>query len=101
MLDERDRQMRDVYPDPRTAQRLNGGNRGPAAAEGVKHNIAGIAARVDDPFKQGLRFLGGVAEAFGGLRVDWRYVRPHIPPGMPGSISRYCLNRGVPPFLGQ
>ena len=45
LFDERDRKVRDVYPDPRAAQRLCGGNCGPAAAEGVKNNVAGIAAR--------------------------------------------------------
>jgi len=45
LLDERDRQVRDVYPDPRAAQPLCGGNRGPAATEWVKNNVAGIAAR--------------------------------------------------------
>ena len=42
LLDQRDREMRDVDPDPLPAELLRGVNGGPAAAEGIKHYITGL-----------------------------------------------------------
>ena len=47
---------------------------GAAAAERVEHHVAGVAAGGDDALEQGEGLLGGVAEAFVGLRVDRRNV---------------------------
>src|SRR5207253_59494 len=48
VLDEVDREVCDVDADPTTPQRLCRCDRGPAAAEGVKHRVSFVAARGDD-----------------------------------------------------
>ena len=54
--------MGDVYADPGAAQLLRGGDGGAAAAEGVQHHVAGVAAGLDDALQQGHRLLRGVAQ---------------------------------------
>ena len=40
---------------------LRYGNGSATAAERIEHNISFLAAGADDAFKQGFRFLGGIA----------------------------------------
>ena len=49
----------DVYANPAAVEALGGGDGGAAAAEGVQHHVALVAAGADDAFQQGLGLLGG------------------------------------------
>ena len=51
-------------PSQRRPRDWAASNGGAAAAEGVEHNVAGVAAGADDALEEGEGFLGGVAEAF-------------------------------------
>ena len=87
--------MGDVDADPLALEPLRDGDCGAAAAEGVKDYITLVAGGGDDALKQGLGFLGGVAEAFFGLRVDGRNVVPHgLDRGTLCISSRYLMRRG-------
>ena len=67
LLHQVDGEVGDVNADPAAVQALGHGHGGAAAAEGVEHQVALVAAGVDDALQQGLGLLGGVAEALGGL----------------------------------
>ena len=43
--------MCDVDADPPATKFLSGGDGGAAAAEGVEHDVAGVAARLKDAFE--------------------------------------------------
>jgi len=51
---------------------------GAAAAERVEHHVARVRRGGEDAFEQGDGFLGGVAEAFGRLGGQRRYIEPDI-----------------------
>ena len=101
LLDQGYRKVRDVYPDPRTAQRLRGGNRGPAAAEGIKNNVAfGDDYCVMIRSKKRYGLLSWVAETFAGLRVDWCNVVPNsLVRGLPSFRQDNACSRGCLPFV--
>ena len=67
LFDQADGKMGDVDADPTTPKFLGGMDGGAAAAERVKHHIAGVGRGVEDAFKERDGLLGGVAEAFFGL----------------------------------
>src|SRR5271166_3897090 len=75
LLDEIDRERRDVNSNPTPLESLRGDDRSATSAERVENEVALVAARFDDAFEQRLGLLGGIAEAFLGLRVDrWNIV---------------------------
>ncbi len=79
LLDEGDGEMRNVDADPAAVQALGHVQGGAAAAEGVQHQVAFVAAGSDDALQQGFGLLGGVAEAFFGLGIDGRNIGPINP----------------------
>ena len=62
--------MGDVDPDPLPPELLRRVDRRAAAAEGIQDDVAGVGGGRDDAFEEGEGLLGGVAEAFLGLRVE-------------------------------
>lgn len=62
-----DRQVGDIDADPAAVELLTGSDGCPAAAEGVKTKVAGVAAGQDDTLQQGEGLLGWVAEFFASL----------------------------------
>src|SRR5436190_17562067 len=77
-LDQIDREISDVDPNPLPAELLRGVNGRAASAERVEDHIAGIGRALNDPLKQCLWFLRRIAESFLRLRVDWRNVSNNI-----------------------
>src|SRR5690242_616718 len=73
MPDEADSEMCDVYADPPSFEALRHGNRRPAAAERIEHEIALVAACLDNPLEQPLRLLRGIPEALLRRRHDRLY----------------------------
>ena len=69
LLDQADREMGDVDPDPPPPQLLRGMDRGAAAAERIEHDVARVRRGRDDPLEQRDRLLRRIAEAF-RLAVD-------------------------------
>ena len=51
-------------PRPRPPQLLRRIDRSATTAERIEHHVAGVGRGGDDPFEEGTRFLGGVAEDF-------------------------------------
>src|ERR1035437_1820807 len=78
VFDEGNRELRHVNADPVPAILLRCVNRRAAAAEGVEHEVARIAARQNDALQQRHGLLRRVAEAFRCLRVNWWDVRDNI-----------------------
>ena len=75
VLHEGDAEVGDVDAEPAAAEALGGVDGGAAAAEGVEHDVAGVAAGADDALEEGKGFLGGVAEAFLGVGgYFWRFL---------------------------
>ena len=75
-LDQVDGERSDIDADPLAAEFLGGVDGGAAAAERIEDDVAGIGRGGDDALEQGDGFLGGVAQALGGLGSDWRNVCP-------------------------
>jgi len=48
VANQRDRQMRNVNPDPLPVESLRDGHRRAAAAKGIEHHVALVAAGVQD-----------------------------------------------------
>ena len=59
-----------VYAYPPAVEAFGDGDSGAASAEGVEDDVALVAGGVYDALEQGFGLLGGVAEAFAGLRAD-------------------------------
>ena len=78
VADEADGQMGHVDANPAAIELFGRMNGGAAATKGIKHHIALVGGGFQDALQQGDGFLGGVAEAFGGLGVDGRDVGPNI-----------------------
>ena len=74
-----------VYPDPLPRQLLGGDRRGGAAAEGVEHHIAFVAACFNDAAVERKRFLCGVAGNL--LSSSWKPPR--------GAIERFYVRPGI------
>ena len=87
--------MGDINSEPFAVQALRDGDGGAAAAEGIKDDITLVAGCGDDALKQFFRFLGGVAEAFTGLRLHRIECRTHIEPT--GMLFGFVIK--VPSFL--
>jgi hypothetical protein len=60
LLDQADGEVGDVDPDPPPPELLRRMHRVAAAAEGVEHEVAGIAGGGDDALEQGDGLLGCV-----------------------------------------
>ena len=83
--------MGNVDADPAAFQAFGHVQGGAAAAEGVQHQVAFVAAGPDDALQQGFGFLGGVAEAFFG-RAPIGPISVQIScNGIPGISSKYLL----------
>ena len=65
-------------PIQRRLQRLRDDDGRAAAAEGVEHHVAFVAAGLDDALQQCFGLLGGVAEALGACALMGRDVVPYI-----------------------
>src|ERR1700686_1618278 len=77
-LDQIDGEIGDIDADPFAPEFLRRVNGGAASAKWIEHDIPRIAARADDAFEKGLRFLCREAETLLSLRVDGRDVRPNV-----------------------
>lgn len=77
-FDEGDGEVGDVDADPVAVEFLGGVDGGAAAAEGVEDEIAGVGGGEEDAYEEGEGFLGGVAEAFGGLGIYWENISNDI-----------------------
>jgi hypothetical protein len=82
-----DREVRDLDPDPATAELLGGDERSLAPAESVEHDVAGAKARGDDPLQERHRLLRRGADALLRPRDDGLYalVSPDV-------LQRYALH---------
>src|ERR1035437_6397348 len=78
VFDEGNRELRHVYADPVPAILLRCVNRRAATAEGVEHEVAGIAAGLDDSLQQCHGLLRWISEAFGGCVSDSLNIRPNV-----------------------
>ena len=94
-LDERDGELRDVDANPVAAQLLGGVNRRAAAAEWVEHQIAGVAAGLDDALQQGDGLLRWVVKALACLRVNRIDVRPKVPHDRPWHLTNVSFQLGA------
>src|SRR5690606_38557552 len=64
VLDQTNRQVRNVYAHPRPTESLGNSHRSPAPTEGIQHHIPRITARSDDSLEQRFRFLRWVTQPF-------------------------------------
>ncbi len=64
LFDQADGKVGDVDANPLSPEFFGGVDGGAAAAERVKHHVAGVGRGGDDAFEQSDRLLGGVAKAF-------------------------------------
>jgi hypothetical protein len=62
LLDQRDGEVRDVDPDPLPPELLRGMDGRAAAAEGVEHDVGGVAGCLDDALEESEGFLGRVTK---------------------------------------
>src|SRR5437867_1055235 len=77
-LDQVDREIRDVDPDPLPVEFLRGVNGRTATAERIEHGIARIARGADDPLEKCLWFLRLVTEPLGRLCANWIDIRNNV-----------------------
>src|SRR5207247_10503105 len=77
-LDQIDREISDVDPDPLATQLLRSMNGRPASAKRIENNIAGIARRADNALKKCLWFLSWIAEPLLGLRINLGDISPEV-----------------------
>jgi len=89
----------DVDADPAAVEALGYLNGGAAAAEGSRTRSPRWNG-LEDAFEEA-SVLGGVAEAFFGVRRERINIRNHILHDNTRSTSWYRLNRGIPPLEGQ
>ena len=76
VFDVRDGEMRHVNAEPRAAQFLRGVNRRAAAAERVKHDVAFVAAGLNDALQERERLLCRVAETLLIMRTERLNISP-------------------------
>ena len=91
VLDQRDGQVGDVDADPAAFEPLRDGDSRPAAAEGIEHEVAFVAAGFDDPFQQGFGLLSGIAEA---LSCSRGFMPVNVVPQRPALVTRPASRRG-------
>lgn len=77
-FNQADGKVRNVDADPLAIELLHRMNCGPAAAEGIKDNIAFVGRRGDSPLKKRQRLLSWIAKTFLSLRIDRRDVCPDV-----------------------
>lgn len=77
-LDEANGEVGDIDADPAAVKLLRNLNCGATATERIEDNIAFVGRCAENAFEESFGFLGGVAEAFLGLRVDGWNVSPDI-----------------------
>src|SRR6185312_13286807 len=75
-LDQADRKVCDVDPDPTATEPLRRRDGCSAPTERIEHDVALVRARKNDSLKQGLRFLRRIAETLGGSVADSRDISP-------------------------
>jgi hypothetical protein len=78
LLDEADGEVGDINANPAAIKALGGLDGGAATTEGIKDEVSLVGAGFEDAFEEGFGLLGGVAEAFLGLGIDWENVGPYI-----------------------
>src|SRR6266481_5415353 len=77
-LDQIDREISDINPDPLTAKFLRGVNSRAASAKQIEHDIAGIRGGGDNPLHECERLLCGVPETLLSLRTDRADIIPEV-----------------------
>src|SRR5260370_4001460 len=78
MLDETDCQMSDIDTYPSAVKTLGRRYRRATATERVEHDIALVAAAINNSLKQGFGLLCGISETLCRLRCNRVNIRPQV-----------------------
>src|SRR5690348_13840395 len=96
---ELDRQDGNIASYPFPSEQMGSIDRGAAAAERIKDDIASITACRDDALKERDGLLGRIAEAFCGHRIDWRHIVPDVLRRDARSVKQISLEARHPAVL--